>query len=173
MTSENSTPAPRPGFIRKGPRALGQASDGAAKDIFARNGFNNPQIILRWREFAGPVLGRLTAPITLNQQGQLTISADPSVAVFLQHQTHQLIQRVNLALGGQAVAKIKVISGKFNPAKGPRGRPPLTAQQRTWAAQTATGVSDPALKNALLRLAEAVAAETGAAASAAPLRRKP
>ena len=171
MTSENSTPALKRSFVRKGPQALASQGLPAARDIFAARGFASPQLVLRWRDFAGPVLGRLTAPLSLSPQGVLTISADPSVAVFLQHQTGQLIQRLNLAVGGNAVAKVKVVSGKFARPPQAKGRPPLTAAQRNWAAKTAAGIADSELKTALLGLAEAIAAEPPAR-PAAPLRPK-
>jgi hypothetical protein len=146
-------------------RALALEGQPASRDAFAARGFANPAIVLRWREFAGPVLGRLTAPIGLTPQGLLTVSADPSVAVFLQHQTPQLVQRVNLALGAAQVTKVKVVSGKFSrPPKAPL-KPPLSPSQRNWAAQTAEKVQDPDLRAALLNLALSVAAE-------APLRPK-
>lgn len=169
MNGENSSPGGRPAFVRKGPKPLATQT-GAIREAFGAQGFANPQIVLRWREFAGPVLGRLTAPVALNPQGQLTISADPSVALFLQHQTQSIVQRVNLALGGSPVSKVKVISGKFNRSMPPKARAPLTGAQRNWAEHTAQGAKDPALKAALLRLAEAIAAETGLAP--APLRPK-
>jgi hypothetical protein len=169
MSHENSSPEPRRGHSRKGPQPLASKT-GAVRDAFAARGFANPQIVLRWREFAGPVLGRLTAPLSLSPQGQLTISADPSVALFLQHQTQSIVQRVNLALGGAPVSKVKVVSGKFARAPAPKTRGPLTQAQRKWADQTAEKAKDPALKVALLRLAEAIAAEAGP--KPAPLRPK-
>jgi hypothetical protein len=170
MSGENATPG-RPAFVRRGPQPLGTTGQAAARDAFAARGFANPQIVLRWREFAGPVLGLLTAPISLTPQGQLTISADPSVAVFLQHQTQQLIQRVNLAVGAGQVSKVKVVSGKFSRPPQAKSKPALAPAQRNWAAQTASGVQDPQLRAALQSLAEAVAADTPARPSA-PLRTK-
>jgi hypothetical protein len=168
MSGENSTPVSRPAFVRKGLKPLAAQGD-ATRDAFAARGFSNPQIVLRWREFAGPVLGRLTAPVGLSPQGQLTISADPSVALFLQHQTQSIVQRVNLALGGNPVAKVKVVTGKFTRTVAAKTRPPLTKSQRNWAEHAAQGAQDPELRAALMRLAEAVAAETVASA---PLRPK-
>lgn len=143
----------------------------AARDIFAARGFANPQMVLRWREFAGPVLGRLTAPLSLSPQGVLTISADPSVAVFLQHQTGQLIQKLNLAVGGNTVVKVKVVSGKFARTPQAKSKAALTPAQSQWAAKSAGGVQDPGLKSALLGLAEAIAAENAKRPNA-PLRPK-
>jgi hypothetical protein len=171
MSREISTPPLRRAPLRRGPRMLALDHQSAARDAFAARGFENPQLVLRWREFAGPILGLLTAPIALSPQGQLTISADPSVAVFLQHQTPQLIQRVNLALGAAAVAKVKVVSGKFRRPPPARAKPALSSVQRHWAAHTAGQVQDPDLRAALQKLAESVAAEAIPPAIA-PLRPK-
>lgn len=171
MSAETTTPPTRPAFVRKGLRPLG-AREGVARDTFAAHGFQNPQIVLRWREFAGPVLGRLTAPIALSPEGQLTISADPSVAILLQHQTQPLMQRVNLALGGAQIVKVKVVSGKFARPKPARLQKPPTASQRAWTERSVGGVQDPDLRAALAQLALAVASETGAEGAKAPLRTK-
>lgn len=171
MTSNSTTPPDKPSFARKGLRPLA-AAERAAFEAFAARGFGNPQIILRWREFAGPVLGRLTAPITLSPQGQLTISADPSVAILLQHQTQTLMQRINLALGGTPIVRVKVVSGKFQRSQTVKATRPITPSERAWAAQLTQGVADSNLKTALARLAESIAAEGPAVPQTAPLRPK-
>lgn len=171
MTEARTTPPAKPAFVRNGLRPLA-AAEAAVHGAFASRGFDNPLVVLRWREFAGPVLGRLTAPIALSAQGQLTISADPSVAILLQHQTQTLIQRINMALGSTPIAKIKVVSGKFQRTQPAKSAWPLTPSQRAWADQTTQGVADPSLKTALSRLAHAIAAAAPTALESAPLRPK-
>jgi hypothetical protein len=139
---------------RKGPRALLQDARSAAAGPFAAHGFDNPQLVLRWRDFAGPVLGQMSAPLSLSPEGLLTISADPSVALFLQHQTGPILQRVNTALGAATVRKVKVVKGTFRkpaPAAAPRA---LTAAERAWVSARASGPQDPDLRAALTKLGE-------------------
>lgn len=161
MTEQKTTPSVRP--HRPGLRHVNTRAQSPIRDAFAAQGFDDPQIVLRWRDFAGAALGRLTAPLSLSPQGLLTISADPAAALFVQHQTAQLVQKLNLALGRPRVAKIKVVSGKFDP--GPPSaalRPALTGADRAQIRQIADTVSDPNLRAALEKLGTGVALEAKA-----------
>jgi hypothetical protein len=143
-------------IVRKGPRALLQDARAAASGPFAAHGFGNPQLILRWRDFAGPALGQMSAPLSLTPDGLLTISADPSVALFLQHQTATIVQRVNLALGPAVVRKVKVVKGRFAKPSMPPVRRAPSAAERDWVAVRVSGAKDPELRAALERLGQAV-----------------
>jgi hypothetical protein len=151
MTTKKTTSA------RKGPRALLQDARAAAAGPFAAHGFDNPQLILRWRDFAGPVLGQMSAPLSLSPEGLLTISADPSVALFLQHQTGPIVQRVNLALGAGMVRKVKVIKGRFSKAATLPPPRALNARELQWVRRQAEAAHDPDLRQALTRLGESIA----------------
>jgi hypothetical protein len=173
MTDEKSSaPKSRAPFRRKGLNAAAESGHARAADVFAAHGFDNPQLVLRWREFAGPTLGRLTAPISLSPQGVLTISADPSVSVFLQHQTPLIAQKINLAFGGTLVAKVKVTAGAFRKphADAPAPAPLPPEDQARLAAQVAP-IQDQDLRAALARLGRAVlqAARTPARKGPRPL----
>ena len=149
-------------FKRGGPVALTQNAKDLAAQVFAAHGFDNPQLVLRWREFAGAALGRLTAPISLSPQGQLTISADPSVSLFLQHQTPQLIQRINLAMGSNAVSRIKVLAGKFAKPYAAPSRPVPTQGERAIIGVAVEKLPDGPLREALASLGGNVLASTRA-----------
>lgn len=155
MTAEKAT-SPKSGGVRRGPKSVNSDAQGILARTLMERGFKNPQLVLRWRDFVGPTLGRSTAPLSLSAQGQLTLSADPSVALFLQHQTNQLIQRINLALGETAVTKVKVVAGKFPQPKRPPLRPPLKPEDKAHISRATALVQDPDLRSALERLGQAV-----------------
>lgn len=135
------------------------ATDASAvgQTAFLRAGFSDPALVLHWEEIAGPETARLARPLRLSQGpqgGVLTLLAEPGAAVFLQHETRALCDRINSFLGRSAVARLKFIQGSLTqrPAPQPKLKVPETL-----------ALSDPArhyqgpegVREALLRLARA------------------
>lgn len=95
---------------------------------FARAGFADPSLVLRWPEIAGPEVARLAQPTRLTEGpagGTLTLSAVPGAALFLAHEKRTLCERINAYLGRPAVAQIKFSQGAplTPPARQPRQQP--------------------------------------------------
>ncbi|MEI9993530.1 MAG: DUF721 domain-containing protein [Rhizomicrobium sp.] len=127
----------------------------AARSIFARHGFTDPTLVLRWTEIAGPETARLARPIKLSEGpagGILTLKAEPAAALFLQHDSRALCARINAYLGRVAVAKLRFVQGPLAmklppPPKRPTpAEPPASDPARRWA-------GPPRLGEALLNLA--------------------
>ena len=100
----------------------------AAHAAFARAGFPDPSLVLRWEEIAGPETARLARPIRFSQGpngGVLTLKAEPGAALFLQHETRPLCERINAYLGRPAVARLRFVQGPLIP------RPTPQAQRQT------------------------------------------
>jgi hypothetical protein len=101
----------------------------AAKPAFARAGFSDPSIVLHWPQIAGPQVAALATPIKLTDGpagGVLTLKAEPGAAVFLQHQTRDLCDRINGYLGRPAVARLRFVQGPLvqkSPPPPPRPKP--------------------------------------------------
>lgn len=122
---------------------------------FVRAGFTDPTLVLRWEEIAGPETAALSQPVRLSQGpsgGVLTLRAEPGAALFLQHESRALCERINTYMGRQAVARLRFIQGPV-----PRRSRPQTKQ----AVRGPVPASDPArkyqgpegLREALLKLA--------------------
>ena len=134
---------------------VGGDAGATAASAFQRMGFQDPSLVLRWREIAGPEVARLCQPLRFSEGpggGTLTLKALPGAALFLGHETRTLTARINQYLGRPAVARLKFVQGNF---AAPRPAPP----PRRPAA--GIGGADPAnawrgpdnLKTALLALA--------------------
>jgi len=123
-----------------------------ARAAFARAGFSDPTLVLRWNEIAGAETARLARPIKLSDSGVLTLKAEPAAALFLQHESRALAGRINGYLGRVAVTKLRFVQGPLaNPVPPPPKRPapaepPPADPARRWQGQ-------PALGEALLKLA--------------------
>ncbi|HTQ12613.1 MAG TPA: DciA family protein [Rhizomicrobium sp.] len=100
------------------------AQSGAA--AFARAGFSDPALVLRWDAIVGPEIARVARPIRLTEGatgGVLTLRAEPAASVFLQHETRVLCGRINDWLGRPAVARLKFVQGTVSQKREPpRGR---------------------------------------------------
>ncbi len=83
----------------------------ASRSAFARAGFADPTLVLRWVEIAGAETARLARPVRLTDTGTLTLKAEPAAALFLQHETRALCARINSYLGRVAVTKLRFVQG--------------------------------------------------------------
>lgn len=109
---EDKKPAETP--RRNWAEAVGRDASSNAYLAFARAGFRDPTLILRWEEIAGPEVARLARPIKLSESasgGVLTLKAEPGAALFLQHETRALCGRINDYLGRNAVTKLRFVQG--------------------------------------------------------------
>src|SRR6185312_986331 len=102
--------------------AVGGDAGRAAALAFARAGFSDPTLVLRWSEIAGPEVARLAQPVKFTDGpagGTLTLRATPGAALFLAHEKRPLCERINAYLGRPAVTQLKFSQGALLP------RPPV------------------------------------------------
>jgi hypothetical protein len=144
-------PPPR----RNRAEAVGRGAAAVGSDLFARAGFRNPTLVLRWAEIAGPEVARIAQPIRLSEGpsgGVLTLKAEPGASLFLQHESRELCARINAYLGHPAVAKLKFVQGPL--AARPKPRPRSRAPAEPAPDDPARGYCGPEpVRDALLKLA--------------------
>lgn len=134
--------------------SVGRDASLAARAAFARAGFSDPTLILRWPQIAGIDTARLARPIKLTEGpsgGVLTLKAEPAAALFLQHESRSLCERINAFLGRPAVVKLRFVQGSLTlPPPPPKPRRPSEPSPndpvRAWHGPVPLG-------NALLNLA--------------------
>jgi len=125
---------------RARPEPVGREITYAARTAFTRAGFADPTLVLRWVEIAGAETARIARPIKFTEGpsgGTLTLKAEPAAALFLQHETRPLCERINAYLGRPAVTKLRFIQGALTPLPAlPRIRRPVepttTDPARAW-----------------------------------------
>jgi len=99
-------------------RVIGGDASTAAATAFARAGFSDPTLVLRWSEIAGPEVARLAQPLKFSEGpsgGTLTLRAAPGAALFLSHEKRTLCERINAYLGRPAVSQLKFSQGALLP----------------------------------------------------------
>ena len=102
-------------------RVVGPETTMAGATAFARAGFSDPTLVLRWNDIAGPEVARLAQPLKFSDGpsgGTLTLRATPGAALFLAHEKRSLCERINAYLGRPAVAQLKFSQGAL-PARAP------------------------------------------------------
>jgi hypothetical protein len=102
--------------------AIAADANAAAAAAFTRAGFRDPTLVLHWFEIAGAEVARIAAPVKLAEGpsgGVLTLKAEPGAALFLQHETRPLCERINAYLGRAAVTRLRFVQGPLT------GRPQL------------------------------------------------
>lgn len=102
------TPPPR----RNRAEPVARGAMGLGAEALARAGFRDPTLVLRWPEIAGPEVARIAQPLRLSQGASgavLTLIAEPGAALFLQHESRALLERLNLYAGGTPIVRLKFV----------------------------------------------------------------
>jgi hypothetical protein len=123
-TPSQGTPqtAPRQGWAR----AAGEGVLKEASGAFARAGFKDATLLVRWPEIVGPQIARIARPMNWQDGPEgaiLTLRCESGAAVLLQHQTRTLIEKLNTYLGAGRIARLKLVPGALPEAPEPPKHP--------------------------------------------------
>jgi hypothetical protein len=158
LSRRKSRPYPRP------PRAMGMALTKYVRELDERFGASASPLAARWKEIVGETLARRTEPVRLSKPrgggpGVLELRVEGPAAALVQHQAPDILQRVKLVLGENAVERIRIVQGPVRvqaaaaqPKPARRIPKPLDAAAEAELAQGLSQAPDGGLKAALLRL---------------------
>jgi hypothetical protein len=158
MSRRNST--------TKGFRQTGALLSTDLRRVGESRGFAVSRVLTHWAEIAGEDLARLCRPVEVSYPrgsfgATLTVLTTGAQAPMLEMQKEMLRDRVNAAYGYNAIARIRITQtaptgfaegqAVFGPAPAPQApqADPVAARRAT---QTATGIRDDGLRQALERL---------------------
>ena len=149
-----------------GPRALAATLPRIARPILGKRGLGAGRLVADWAAIVGAEFAGMTVPDKLSfprgerSGGTLRLKVAPAAALEIQHRAPLLVERINVALGYPAVARLVLVQASpTRTAKlGPPPRRALDAAERTALGRKVESVADPALREALERLGEAVIA---------------
>jgi hypothetical protein len=142
------------------------------REAFRRRGFNNIDIVLRWREIVGPELADQTWPLRIEwprrqeealrpdgtaapggQRTRLVVGTAPARALDVEYARRDIVERVNRYLGYRATTELAA-APDYSARPEPVGK--RDPQPMAVTPQAGTAEDDP-LKAALARLGQAVA----------------
>jgi hypothetical protein len=151
---------------RRPPPPLGRALNKTLKAFDAKFGQGSGALEARWREVVGAEIAKRTEPVKLTRgrnggPSSLEIRVAGPAAAIIQHQAQEILARVNLFLGAEAVQKLRIVQGPlqktYEPAAKPRRKlPPLDAAAEAGLAKDLATAPDGKLKSALMALGRGV-----------------
>lgn len=158
LRAKRTRPAARP------PPPAGRALRPFLKQMDDRFGQGAEALAARWREIVGPEIARRTEPVKLvkgrgGAGSSLEIRVAGPAAAIIQHQAHEVLARVNLYLGPEAVQKLRIVQGPLRRPEPPpprRRSAPLDAAAEAALARGLAEAPDGKLKDALMALGRGV-----------------
>ena len=133
-------------------------------------GFAVSRVLTHWEEVVGPETAAVAKPVDVKYGRKgfgatLTLLTTGAQAPMLEMQKGKILERVNAAYGYRAISSIRITQtaptgfadgqAQFAPAPKPKARP-VDPEIRRAAHDTAEGVADAGLRDALERLAQNV-----------------
>lgn len=150
---------------RRPPPPAGRGLGKLVRELDAKFGQGAGALQARWREVVGADIARRTEPVKLvkgRNGGPSSLEirvAGPSAAI-VQHQAHEILARVNLFLGAEAVQKLRIVQGPLRgapDAQAPRRRSqPLDAAAEAKLSEGLAKAPEGKLKQALMALGRGV-----------------
>jgi hypothetical protein len=150
---------------RRPPPPVGRALNRYVKELDAKYGQGVGGLSARWREIVGPEIARRTEPVKLirgraGAGSTLEVRVAGPAAAIVQHQAHDILSRVNLFLGPEAVQKLRIVQGPLQRREPPppsrRRAPPLDAAQEAALADGLAAAPEGRLKASLMALGRSV-----------------
>ena len=110
----------KPPFKRTPPKQVADLISGVLSDVIARRSGMTLDLLAGWQDIVGPDYADCTLPEKIIwpkrasdtepfQPGSLIVACDGAKALFFQHETSQILERVNFFFGFQAIEKIKLV----------------------------------------------------------------
>lgn len=129
LSRKRTRPAPRPA-----PPA-GRALTKFVRELDEKYGRGAGALEPRWREIVGDQLARVTRPQKLTRGrgasgGVLELRVAGPAALLVQHQSAEILSRVNLFLGAGSVDKLRIAQGPIKPLPAAAAAPASRASRR-------------------------------------------
>jgi hypothetical protein len=137
--------------------------------VLRRRGGISIGLLQSWEEIVGPRLASRSRPEKLQwprravddepfRPATLVVACEGVAALHLQHETGEVIGRINAFLGFDAVGRIRIVQKPVSPPpRGERPRPRTLSEGEKRAVQAVVGkIEDEGLRAALERLGAAV-----------------
>ncbi len=152
-------------------RPLADMASGVIDPVLQKRAGINLALVQSWEDIIGPALGPQSRPLKILwprraheddpfQPATLVIACEGFAAIRIQHETGEIISRVNAFLGFAAIGRIKIEQKPVTSGKPVRRRPPVidaAAEKRIEA--VTKDIEDEGLRAALARLGRSVVAE--------------
>lgn len=157
-------------------KPLGALVSKAVAPIVEKRAGLNTDLLAQWSSFAGPDMGRNTQPLKVKWQrravdvdeaseghepGTLVVAATGMWALKLQHQTAEIIDRINRYFGYRAIGRITIEQKPIavSAPKAPIPKMPLPPKQAAEVDRAVAGIEDEQLQATLRKLGRSIKAD--------------
>jgi hypothetical protein len=149
---------------------LGDFATSILDPVLKRKAGMSTALVQSWEEIVGARLSTRCRPERIAwprrageddpfQPATLIIACEGSAALHLQHETGEIINRINAFLGFTAIAQIRIVQKPVNILSKMRPQPPRPTQaQKEHVAGMVRAVDDDGLRASLERLGQSIAA---------------
>jgi len=155
---------------RRGPVALSELIGKILDPVTARRGFASADLIASWPEIVGARYADCSQPEKIawprgvaqeGRPGVLVVRIEGPKSLYLQHETGQIVERVNAFIGHSAIDRIKIVQGPVGSVKGSARRVPsaIAPQDEEKLSATLADVDSDDLRRALDHLGRAILGE--------------
>ena len=150
-----------------GPRPLSRVVTAVAANALGKKAQAFGALLGDWETIMGPDLAARAMPFKLSfpagrrEGGTLHLRVHGPTALEIQHAEPQLVERINGFFGYAAIARLKILQAAPRPRPVRRTRP-LSAGEEARIRNAAAKVEDEGLREALVRLGQAIASRQGA-----------
>jgi hypothetical protein len=153
---------------RREARPIGALIGSVIDPICAKRGFASADLIGAWDEIVGPRYARVTQPekiawprreSTSARGATLVVRVDAGMAIYLQHETSLILEKVNAFLGFAAISTLKIVQGPVEPSSRAAVRPapaPISARSEAHIKECVEAIDSDPLRKALERLGRGV-----------------
>ena len=153
----------------KGARSISELAGNVLAPILARRAGMTLDLLGAWSDLIGEPFGTSTRPEKIAwprrvadedpfEPATLIVACDGAQAVFFQHESQLIIEKVNVFFGFNAIARLKIVqkpvstgSNRVEPAH--RG---LSAEDEAYLASIVEAVEDEALRATLRRIGKGI-----------------
>ncbi|RCW79304.1 DUF721 domain-containing protein [Phyllobacterium bourgognense] len=156
---------------KKGFRPLADPAAGILDPVLRKRAGITIELVQAWEEIVGPAVGAQSRPLKLLwprrahendpfQPATLVVACQGFTAMRIQHETGEIISRVNAFLGFAAVGRIKIEQKPVEqPVAKRRTLPPVDAATADKISRSVEPIEDDGLREALQRLGQSIHAD--------------
>lgn len=155
---------------RRDAQAIGALIGRVIEPVCAKRGFATADLIGAWDDIVGPRYAGTTQPEKIawprgdrssGATATLVIRVDAGMAIYLQHETSLILDRINGFLGFRAIGALRIVQGPVaqrRAAAAPTERP-VSADEAAAIGAALDGMENEGLRDSLERLGRRIYAE--------------
>lgn len=153
----------------RNPTAVSDIATGILDPVLRKRAGISVGLIQSWEEIVGPRLAPLTWPEKIQwprrmsdddpfQPAVLVIACEGAAALHVQHETGEIISRVNAFLGFSAIGRIRIVQKSIDrsPQRPKRSLRPLSDMEKKRVAGSVASIEDEGLRGSLERLGRTI-----------------